>query len=75
MAMTSRDNRARHTADIPCVWTTEPEPPKTASTTTMPGGSDTRTHPDAQTATVLIVDDDLAAVVLPPATKTRIHLW
>jgi hypothetical protein len=59
MANWSRDEGARHTPDGLCVWTEGPGPAEAPSTTaTLPA----RKHPDAQTATVLIVDDDLAAV-------------
>ena len=59
MATWSYDDGARHTHDVPCVWTEGPGPAKAPSeTTTLPA----KKHPDAKTATVLIVDDDLAAV-------------
>jgi two-component system, OmpR family, response regulator len=59
MARWSYDDGARYTHDVPCVWTEGPGPAKAPSkTTTLPA----KKHPDAKTATVLIVDDDLAAV-------------
>jgi DNA-binding NtrC family response regulator len=66
MARRSQDNAARRTPDVPCDWTEEPEPAQGLSTTATGARAPrlalpVRRHLAARTASVLIVDDDVAA--------------